>query len=98
LVNNLEMNLPSAPVPQPTNAVPRKPSQIVVTSAGRITLDGQPHDLASLRPALSLLKKGDPELALVVRGAAATEYQHVVAVLDLVQQLDITRVGLATEQ
>ena len=35
--------------------------------------------------------------SVVVRGAADVDYQHVVGVLDVLQQVDITKVGLATE-
>jgi len=98
LVNNLEMNLPSAQVPPPpTNAPPKLPSQIVINASGQISLNGQPYSLSELRPVLTTLKADDPELALVVKGDRSVDYQYVISVLDLVQQLDITKVGLATE-
>jgi biopolymer transport protein ExbD len=36
-------------------------------------------------------------LKVVVKGADEADYQNMVAVLDVLQQLDITKVGLATE-
>jgi len=33
----------------------------------------------------------------VVRGASDVDYQNVIGVLDILQQVDITKVGLATE-
>jgi hypothetical protein len=42
-------------------------------------------------------KKPDPEIALVVKGARSVDYQYVISVLDLLQQLDLNKVGLATE-
>ncbi len=97
LMNNLEMNLPSAQSPAPTNATPKPPGQILVSASGNVSLNGKPHTLADLRPALAQLKATDPELAVVVKGDRAVDYQHVVSVLDLLQQLDISKVGLATE-
>ena len=35
-------------------------------------------------------------MAVAVRGADTVDYQYVVNVLDLLQQLDVTKVGLAT--
>jgi biopolymer transport protein ExbD len=49
-----------------------------------------------LKEKLRLLKAADPELSVVVKGADETDYQHIVNVLDVLQQLDITKVGLAT--
>lgn len=97
LMNNLEMNLPSAQSPAPTNAPPKPPGQILVSASGNVSLNGRPHTLTELRPALAQLKATDPELAVVVKGDRAVDYQHVVSVLDLLQQLDISKVGLATE-
>jgi biopolymer transport protein ExbD len=36
-------------------------------------------------------------VALVIKGAPNADYEHVVKVLDIIQQLDITKMGLATE-
>jgi biopolymer transport protein ExbD len=36
-------------------------------------------------------------LAVVVKGADDVDYQHMIAVLDTLQSLNISKVGLATE-
>jgi biopolymer transport protein ExbD len=36
-------------------------------------------------------------LSVVVKGADAVDYQNMIYVLDVLRQLDITKVGLATE-
>lgn len=97
LVNHLEMNLPSAPTPPATAKPPTPPGQVVVKANGEVTLNGRRQTLPELRTTLISLKTADPELALVVRGAPDADYQYVVGVLDIIQQLDITKVGLATE-
>ena len=96
LSNDLEMNLPS---PKKTKAPspPPKINRILVESSGRITLNEQPVEVASLKQALVSLKSGDPETSVVVKGAADVDYQKVITVLDLLQQADIVKVGLATE-
>ena len=97
LVNDLELNLPSAKIPptQPKDA-PR-PNQLIVAATGAVTLNGQPRTLPELRDSLAGLKTANPDLALVIKGAGNADYQHVIRVLDIVQQLGITKMGLATE-
>ena len=65
--------------------------------AGHITLNRQRMDLPQLKQSLAALKASDADVSVVVRGAANVDYQKVISVLDLLQVLDITKVGLATE-
>ncbi len=96
LSNNLEMNLPSAKKPdKPTP--PPKVQRIAVDAGGKITLNGEPIELAALKQTLVQLKTSDPETSVVVKGAAEVDYQGVIQVLDVLQQADVTKVGLATE-
>ncbi len=97
LVNDLELNLPSAKIPptQPKDAL--RPNQLIVAATGAVTLNGQPRTLPELHDSLAGLKAANPDLALVIKGAGNADYQHVIRVLDIVQQLGITKMGLATE-
>lgn len=96
LSNNLEMNLPSARKPnKPTT--PPKVNRIVVEADGRIIFNGQRMELPVLKQSLFAMKAADAEPSVVVKGAAEADYQGVIRVLDLLQQADITKVGLATE-
>jgi biopolymer transport protein ExbD len=54
-------------------------------------------DIAQLQAALVAAKETDPDPPVVVRGAGDVEYQKVIDVLDLIRQLEITKLGLATE-
>jgi biopolymer transport protein ExbD len=96
LSNDLEMSLPSA---KKTKAppVPPKIARIAVDVRGKITMDDRPFELPILKQALAKMYASDAETAVVVRGASDTDYQYVVSVLDIVQQVGITKVGLATE-
>ncbi len=96
LSNDLEMNLPS-PKKTKTLSPPPKINRILVETSGRILFNDQPFQLAALKQTLVELKTHDPETSVVVRGAADVDYQKVISVLDLLQQADITKVGLATE-
>jgi biopolymer transport protein ExbD len=50
-----------------------------------------------LKEKLAALKAGNPDMPVVVKGADEVEFQGMVVVLDTLQQLDITKVGLATQ-
>ncbi|HZL42068.1 MAG TPA: biopolymer transporter ExbD [Verrucomicrobiae bacterium] len=96
LSNDLEMNLPS-PKKNDAPAPPPKVTRILVDAAGKILLNDKVVALPALKATLASLKAGDPETSVVVRGAASVDYQNVISVLDVLQQVDITRVGLTTE-
>ena len=96
LMNNLEMNLPSGKPPPPQKDKP-KINRIEVDPQGQIKLNNQIYTVSGLKDELQQMKADNPELAVVVKGADEVDYQHMVAVLDILQQLDITKVGLATE-
>jgi biopolymer transport protein ExbD len=97
MMNNLEMALPSAkpPVNKPNQPKP-KINKIVVDAKGQIHLNGEVLAIATLKDKLRQLKASDPDLGVVVEGADDVDYQNMVDVLDLLRQLDITKVGLAT--
>jgi biopolymer transport protein ExbD len=95
LSNDLEMNLPSARKNKP--AVPPRINRIIVDTTGRITLNDKLVELPALKQTLFAMKADDPETSVVVKGAGDVDYQKVISVLDLLQQADISKVGLATE-
>jgi len=99
LVNHLEMFLPSGKPPPPAspNAPKPKVNRIVIDAHGQISLNDQMVTVAALTQTLKQMKAADPELGVVVKGSDDADYQHMVTVLDVIQQLDITKVGLATD-
>lgn len=97
MMNNLEMTLPSGKPPPKTDQPKPKPNRIVVDAKGQTFLNDQLVTVAELKKNLEQLKAENPELAVVVKGADDVEYQNMIGVLDVLQQLDITKVGLATE-
>ena len=96
MMNNLEMTLPSGKPPPPTKEKP-KINQIAVAASGQITLNEQKVTAAELKADLQSLKATDPDLKVVVKGSDEADYQNMIAVLDVLRQLDITKIGLATE-
>jgi len=96
MMNNLEMNLPSPKPPPPQKDKPRI-NRIVVDEKGQTFLNDQSVTVAQLKTDLQQLKSETPDLSVVVKGADNVDYQNMINVLDVLQQLDITKVGLATE-
>jgi len=96
MMNNLEMTLPSGKPPPPTKEKP-KINKIDVAANGQVTLNEQKVTVLELKADLQVMKTSDPDLKVVVKGSDEADYQNMVAVLDVLRQLDITKVGLATE-
>jgi biopolymer transport protein ExbD len=96
MMNNLEMTLPSAKPPPPSTEKP-KINRITVEATGQITLNNQNVTVAELKTGLQSLKVSDPDLKVVVKGSDEADYQNMIYVLDVLRQLDITKVGLATQ-
>ena len=97
LVNNLEINLPSGKPPPADNKPKPKPSRIVVSATGQITLNDEAVTVPQLKDKLQVLKTGNPDLGVVLKGSDEVDYQVMVNVMDTLRQLDITKMGLATE-
>ena len=95
MMNNLEMNLPSGKPPQ--NKDKPKVNNISVNPNGDTFLNGEFVTMPQLREKLEAIEQDDPSPSVVVKGSDNVDYQHMISVLDILQQLDITKVGLATE-
>ncbi len=98
MMNNLEMTLSSGKPPPRTNQPKPKINKIVVDAQGRTFLNDQFVTIPQLKDKLAQLQSENPDLSVVVKGADAVDYQNMIYVLDVLRQLDITKVGLATEE
>jgi biopolymer transport protein ExbD len=94
--NDLEMNLPS-PKKNEAPTTPPKINRVIVSEAGDITFNLKPVQLPELKRALIQLRTEDTNTSVVVFGHMNVDYQKVIGVLDILQQADISKVGLATE-
>ena len=97
LVNNREINLPSGKPPPADNKPKPKPSRIVVSATGQIALNDEVVTVPQLKDKLQALKSANPDLGVVLKGSDEVDYQVMVNVMDTLRQLDITKMGLATE-
>ena len=98
MMNNLEMTLPSGkpPTPKPNEPKP-KINKIVLNANGQTLLNDEILAVPALKEKLQQLKKADADLRVVVKADDEVDYQNMVNVLDTLQQLDITKVSLATD-
>jgi biopolymer transport protein ExbD len=96
MMNNLEMNLPSGKPPPPPKDKP-KINEIAVDAHGQTTLNSQVVTISELKADLQPMKSANPDLSVVVKGSDEVDYQSMVSILDVLRQLDITKVGLATQ-
>lgn len=98
MMNNLEMTLPSGKPPQPKPNEPKpKINKIVLDATGQIFLNDEPFTVPAFRQKLQQMKSADADLRVVVKADDEVDYQNMVYVLDTLQQLEITKVGLVTE-
>ena len=72
---------------------------LVVDEAGNMTLDGEPvpNDAHGLSAAIGERLSGNTDILVTLSADAMTPHQYVVTAMDVVAQLNITRLTIATE-
>ncbi|MEW6427378.1 MAG: biopolymer transporter ExbD [Thermodesulfobacteriota bacterium] len=95
-VQGIKVNLPKAS-DTPSLQKP-KTKAITVMDNGQIYLDAYPVSMTELENLLRGYKAADPDLPVVIKGDAKVYYQNVVSVLDLLQRLEISQLGLVTQR
>ena len=88
-----------SPVTQGANNLGKPQTRaITVTADGSVFLDAYPVSMDQLRSSLAQYKAANPNLPVVLKGDAATQYQKIMEVLELAKSLDITEIGLVTKR
>jgi len=95
-VQGIKVNLPKAS--NTPSLVKPKTKAITIHANGQLYLDAYPVTMAELETRLRQFKAVDPDFPVVIKGDAKIYYEQVVEVLDLMQELEITQMGLVTQK
>ncbi len=88
-----------APLTQAANNLAKPQTRaITITAEGAVYLDAYPVTMDQLRSNLAQYKAANPNLPVVLKGDAATQYDKVMEVLEIAKHLDITEIGLVTKR
>ena len=75
----------------------RKVKAITINTEGKVFLDTSPVTLSELEARLAQMKAENPNLPIVVKADRIAQYQGIMDVLNVIGQVGITQVGLATK-
>ena len=79
-------------LPKPSATPPTERNEVVVLrveSDGTLKLNGAPRTVDALRADLTAVKARDAKATVVIQGDGRTQYQRVVAMIDLCNELQI---------
>jgi biopolymer transport protein ExbD len=96
LVNELEMNLPTPKTNKTPPGPPPKLNYFTVMNSGEIAFNDRSYTLTDLRPLLVQMQSENPKVNVVIKSEPNATYQSVISLLDVLQQTEVTNVGLAT--
>lgn len=95
-VQGINVNLPKASAA--VASVKPSTKAITITAEGVIYLDSFPVTMAELETRLRQSKAANPNFPVVIKGDEKIAYKNVIEVLDLLQRLEITQLGLVTQK
>jgi biopolymer transport protein ExbD len=95
-VQGISINLPKASAA--ASKIKPTTKAITITAEGTIFLDSFPVSMSELESRLRQFKAADPNLPVLVRGDEKISYKSVIDVLDLLQKLEISQLGLVTQK
>ncbi|HYA41407.1 MAG TPA: biopolymer transporter ExbD [Syntrophobacteraceae bacterium] len=95
-VQGINVNLPKASAA--ISSVKPTTKAITITGEGKIYIDTFEVTIAELETRLRQYKAVDPNLPVVIKGDEKISYKSVIEILDLLQRLEITQLGLVTQK
>jgi len=75
---------------------PAKVQTLSIDRTEAIRLNNEPLDVAALSERLTALKQANPDVAVIIRPDRELAVQKLVALMDVLQRAQITKVGIAT--
>lgn len=95
-VQGIKVNLPKAS--NTPSLVKPKTKAITIDDRGQLYLDAYPVSMAELETGLRAHKAVESDFPVVIKGDSKIYYQNVMDVLDLMQKLELTQLGLVTQK
>jgi biopolymer transport protein ExbD len=95
-VQGINVNLPKASAA--ASSIKPATRAITITAEGTVYLDSFPVTLQELETRLKQLKAANPNFPVVIKGDERIYYRSVIEVLDLLQKLEISQLGLVTQR
>jgi len=94
-IQGVQVDLPKAG--DSPSLVKPKTRAVSIQADGQVYLDTYPVTLDELEASLRRYRAMDPNFPVVIKGDGKVAYQSVVEVLDILQKLEITQLGLVTQ-
>ena len=94
-IQGIKVNMPKASAAK--SLTKPRTKAISILADGQIYLDTYPVTLSELETYLRQYRAVDPSFPVVIKGDGKVYYENVVAVLDILQRLEITQLGLVTQ-
>ena len=93
-VQGIKVDLPSASSAQVLEA--QKSRVIAVSNDGTVSIDAIPVSLSELESELRVAVASTPELAVILRGDRAVQYDRIMQVLDICSKVGVPSLGMAS--
>lgn len=95
-VQGIRVNLPKASAV--ASSVKPSVKAITINAEGQVYLDTFPVTMQELETRLGQYKAANPDLPVVVKGDEKISYKAIIDVLDVLQKLQISQLGLVTQK
>lgn len=95
LENSLSLSVPSS-ASSHAAVDPAKVQTVSLDRNDALSFNNEPVDLETLTARLTNAKAADPEVAVVIRPDRELPVQKLVALMDVLQNAQITKIGIAT--
>jgi len=95
-IQGIKVNLPKASSAPALNKP--KTKAITIDEKGQIYLDAYPVTVPELDTRLRQMKSAEGDFPVVVKGDAKIYYEGIIIVLDILQQIEVTQLGLVTQK
>jgi len=92
----LKLNLPEAKSAKMAEKNYKPQVDIGITREGPVYLDGKLVTRQELKEQIKIMHNNNPDLRVIVRSDRFARFQEVVNVLDLLNELGITKLNIAT--